>query len=119
MFYKGFDLENTKENLSGKATEEDAKLVIDAIDRTKRLGAKTFEDTVHMLETELRSLRKLKEIQEETYERITDKLTNEIHRQREILRKGFETGETLEAIGESGEVNININVNINAGRRLE
>lgn len=119
MFYKGFDLEIIKENLSGKETEEDAKLVADAIDRTKKLGAETFEDTVHMLETELRSLRQLKEYQEETYERIADRLTNEIHRQREILRKAFEHGETLEAIGESGEVNININVNINAGRRLE
>ena len=119
MFYKGFDLDIIKENLSGKETEEDAKLVIDAIERTKELGAKTFEDTVHMLETELRSLRQLKESQAETYERIADKLTNEIHRQREILRKAFETGGTLEAIGESGEVNININVNVNAGRRFE
>lgn len=111
MFYKGFNLENIKEKLREKATEEDAKLVIDAIERTKKLGAKSFEDTVYMLETELRMVRKKKENQEETYERIADRLTNEIHRQRDIIRGIFEQGETLEAIRGSGEVNINITIN--------
>lgn len=111
MFYKGFNLENVKENLREKATEDDAKLVIDAIERTKKLGAKTVEDTIHMLETEIWMLRKQKENQEETYERIADRLTNEIHRQRDIIRGNFELGETLEAIRGSGEVNINITIN--------
>lgn len=111
MFYKGFNLENIKEKLREKATEEDAKLVIDEIERTKKLGAKSFEDTVYMLGTELRMLRKQKENQEETYERIADRLTNEIHRQRDIIRGNFELGETLEAIRGSGEVNINITIN--------
>ena len=111
MFYKGFNLENIKEKLREKATEEDAKLVIDAIERTKKLGAKSFEDTVYMLETELRMVRKKEENQEETYERIADRLTNEIHRQRDIIRGIFELGETLEAIRGSGEVNINITIN--------
>ena len=119
MFYKGISLDSVKENLSNKATEEDAKLVIDAIDRTKKLGAKTYEDTMYMLETELRMIRQQKENQAETYERIVDKLTSEMYRQREILRKAFENEGTLEEIRESGEVNININVNVNAGRELE
>ena len=115
MFYKEIDLEYIKENLSGKGTDEDAKLVADAIIRTKKLGAKTFEDTVHTLETDIRLTRQQKENQVNTYENIIDRLTKEIHRQRMLLDEIYQSGtypmaETMEACEKPSKVQIKIEI---------
>ena len=62
MNYKDADLELAKEMLGEDYTEEDAMIVVKAIERTKLLGAGNFEQTICLMEKEIRKLRNSNEI---------------------------------------------------------
>lgn len=51
-----------KEALGENYTEEDVMIVIDAIKRTERIGARNYEQTICLMEKEIRELRNSNEI---------------------------------------------------------
>lgn len=55
-------LKHVKETLGENYTEEDATIVTDAIKRTKRIGARNYEQTICLMEKEIRELRNNNEI---------------------------------------------------------
>ncbi len=55
-------LKHVKETIGENYTEEDATIVTDAIKRTKRIGARNYEQTICLMEKEIRELRNNNEI---------------------------------------------------------
>lgn len=128
-------MKNMKENC-----EMYDKMVEEARDRAKRLGAQSDEDAICILEQEVREYRashqgmceRLKEKEEEievlreeldsqkkltentrnTYENICDRLTKEIHRQRIMLNEFRSECGQMEELKESRAPDANLNVNV-------